>query len=303
MSPLPKEVLKESWLVLKTIGFSKTYVVEFNSHSVSFLTDTPYTKWWFHRNRRRGMRNGWHEPPVTFLLERLARVSSGFVDIGAHLGYFSILFASGAERRSLAIELDPANFAELKRGVAFQPTAIRQRIEVVHCGISDVGGTVYLPAAGSLSPSRSIAAAGRIEDRQAVEITTLDEILRSRRLAPDVVKIDVEGFEVKVLTGATDTISEFKPVLIIEIHPQELRKLNDEPSMVTRFLRNRGYMIFAFDDHRARGLSSQTEIDELTKRSNHDIVCIHKDDARRFALGECGWSVDAAPEPTGGSRP
>jgi FkbM family methyltransferase len=283
---LVKRLSTWSWLELKTIRFPDSYRVEFNSHEVNFLTDTPYTKWWFHRNRRRGMRNGWHEPPVTFLLERLARVSSGLVDIGAHLGYFSILFASAAEKRSLAIELDPSNCAELKREVAFQPTAVRERIEIVHCGISDVAGTIHLPLARSLSPSRSINATEKSKDSRAVAITTLDEIVRSRRFVPDVVKIDVEGFEARVLAGASETISRFKPVLVIEIHPKQLYAIGHDPSMISRFLRDRDYVMFAFDDHRAKDFSVQTEIAEPTKRLNHDIVCFHKDDDRRFTPAE-----------------
>jgi FkbM family methyltransferase len=286
LASLLKRFSRWSWLELKTIRFPDSYGVEFNSHDVNFLTDTPYTKWWFHRNRQRGMRNGWHEPPVTFLLERLARVSSGLVDIGAHLGYFSILFASTAEKRSLAIELDPSNCAELRRGVAFQPTAVRERIGIVHCGISDVAGTIHLPLARSLSPSRRITATEKSKDSRAVAITTLDEIVRSRGFVPDVVKIDVEGFEARVLAGASETISRFTPILIIEIHPKELCAIGHEPSMISKFLRTRDYVMFAFDDHRAKDFSGQTEIAELTKRFNHDIVCFHKDDARRFTLAE-----------------
>jgi FkbM family methyltransferase len=268
----------------RTITIPNRYDVDFASFVVSFLSDRPYTKQWFHRNRQSGAHKGWHEPSTTFLLESLAQDKSSFVDVGSHLGYFSILFSSITGNKSLAIELDPSNFEELKRAVAFQPAVIRDRIAIVHCGVSNVAGTIELPAKRALSPGRSICAAREIEGRRVtVEILTLDEVIRRHEFAPDIVKIDVEGFEFNALRGAANTISMFKPILILEVHPQHMCRIGHNPSMVSRFLRDRGYTMYAFNDHRSKDVSPCTEVHEITNMNNHVVVCVHEND-RSVAL-------------------
>lgn len=158
-------------------------------------------------------------------------------------------------------------------------------IDVVHCGISNTADIIYLPAKRALSPRRSISAITKREGSQvAVEIMTLDDVIRSRGFTPDIVKIDVEGWEVNVLNGATKTIHVFKPILIIEVHPRQMRNIGHNQEMVSLFLRDHGYLIYAFDDHRTKGFSPLIEVCKLTKTFNNDIVCIHKDDVRLFSL-------------------
>ena len=268
-----------------TIAIPESYEIEFSSHLVSFQTDRPYTKKWFHRNRRLGTHKGWHEPSITFLLENLSRVDSAFVDVGSHLGYFSILFSSIPGNKSLAIELDPSNFNELQRAVAFQPMAIGERIAILHCGVSDAAGTIALPAKRPLSPSHSITAAARAESNQVkVEIATLDEILQSRNFIPDIIKIDVEGFEVNVLHGADIVLSTVKPLLIIEVHPQHMAKTGHDPSMIKIFLNERGYIIYSLDCHRSTVISPLTEVNQITNTHDHGIVCVHETDSARRSL-------------------
>lgn len=294
MKEQAKTVLRRLGLLSYTVGLRrffttiktpKRYNIEFASCEVSFLTDRPYTKEWFHRNRKHGAYKGWHEPSITFLLESLSRVDSTFVDVGSHLGYFSILFSSIAGNRSLAIELDPSNFEELQRAVAFQPIAIRERITILHCGVSDAADTIALPAKGPLSPSHSIATAGRTKGhRISVDIITLDDILQSCDFAPDIIKIDVEGFEVNVLKGADTVLSKVKPLLIIEVHPHHMDRIEHNPSMIQVFLRDRGYIIYSIDNHRSRGVSPLTKVHQINKTDDHVIVCAHENDSARRSL-------------------
>jgi FkbM family methyltransferase len=268
-----------------TIKSPKSYDIEFASCVVSFLTDRSYTKEWFHRNRKRGAHKGWHEPSITFLLEHLACVTSRFIDVGSHLGYFSILFASIPGNRSLAIEFDPSNFEELKRGVAFQPAAISARIAIVRCGVSDAADTIDLPAKRELSPGHSILRDRRTKGAQVkVSVVTLDEVSQTYDFAPDVIKIDVEGFEASVLKGAANIVSRFKPIIIVEVHPQYMSSIGHNTSMISTFLKGHGYRMYAFDDHRSKNVSPLTEVHEITRAYDHVIVCVHENDSAGCSL-------------------
>jgi hypothetical protein len=125
--------------------------------------------------------------------------------------------------------------------------------------------------------------------RAKVHIVTLDELVQSRAFAPDIIKIDVEGSEFNVLTGAAQVLSMFKPLLIIEVHPEHVSKIGHDPSLISAFLQDRGYMIYSFDDHRSTGVSSLTEIRKITKAHDHVIVCVHQTDSdRRLSLTATG---------------
>jgi len=264
--------LRERW---RALGVPRVYEVAVDGRPVRFLTDHPYTKWWFHRNRRDGFLGGWHEPSVTAFLVEAIRTRETFVDVGAHLGYFSVLFATRPGHRALAVEFDPSNAFELGRQVAFQPADIRRRIEVVHCGIADAPGELAVPQARPLYPGHAaVPATGDPRDSVRVPILPLDQLVRERGFAPEVVKIDVEGLEERVLEGASEVLERFRPVLLIEVHPEKMGAFGSTPAAVGHRLERAGYRLFTFADHRAHHLSPLSEAWDPGARTNHDLVAV-----------------------------
>lgn len=58
---------------------------------------------------------------------------------------------------------------------------------------------------------------------------------------PDVIKIDVEGHELKVINGLIQTIRVIRPLLFLELHPEMIRRENDNISDLLTFFENAGY--------------------------------------------------------------
>jgi len=93
--------------------------------------------------------------------------------------------------------------------------------------------------------------AGLCEDRNAgarmltcgsdIEIKTLDSLNIPRLNG---MKIDAEGFELKVLIGAEKTLQKFKPWLVLEFNSEALKQNNTTPEMIIKWLGDRGYSIF-----------------------------------------------------------
>lgn len=267
--------LKERW---RALGVPRSYETVVDGRKARFLTDHPYTKWWFHRNRRVGCVAGWHEPSVTAFLIEAARTRRTFIDVGAHLGYFSVVFAGRADRRVLAVEFDPSNAYELRRQLAYQPPAIRERIALAHCGVSDAAGEVAVPQARPLYPGhaaipRRPGARGQVP----VRLVTLDQLMGECGLSPEVVKIDVEGLEEQVLNGAGEVLARFRPVLVIEVHPEKMGAVGSTPGGVGAILGAAGYRLFVFADHRSRQLSPLSESWHPDIPGNHDLVAVPDD--------------------------
>lgn len=153
--------------------------------------------------------NGGHEP---FLAEDLSRVLDGgstFLDVGAHMGYFS-KFAQdvGVPAENIhAFEPDEFNYFVLK-----------QNCPGINHHNKFVSGTV------------------------SSDEITLDAYVDSR-FSPDVVKIDAEGLELAVLDEFTQTIEACHPRLYIEVHPGRLTDFEGTPKEVYDTLHRSGYTV------------------------------------------------------------
>ena len=152
-------------------------------------------------------------------------VGSGDVvwDVGANCGVFAIAAAvlSGARGFVLAVEPDPflARLLGQSGDLLKAPDA---RLEIVQAAVAEAPGSSAFKialrgrAASWLDGSEPSSQAGGTRSSLQVEVTTLDALLEKRRV-PTLVKLDVEGSEVRVLKGATHLLSEVRPVLLLEV--------------------------------------------------------------------------------------
>jgi FkbM family methyltransferase len=175
---------------------------------------------------------GWDafERPLPRYFYRAVQRSAGglIVDVGANSGFYSLLAASSSELvRVLAIEPVPYVFDILRRNV--RANGLRGRVRLLQCAASDQNGSgaLFMPTQehGLIETSASLrsdfknAHSGTIR----VRLRSLDRMIRGWRLAYPrvaVIKIDVEGCEQAVLSGARRTILSNKPIIFLEILPE-----------------------------------------------------------------------------------
>ena len=83
---------------------------------------------------------------------------------------------------------------------------------------------------------------GRSVLRQDVTATTIDEIVRSRNLTRlDLIKLDIEGWELRALIGASDVLEKFHPALFMEVNDRQLARAGDDADSLFNFLSQLGY--------------------------------------------------------------
>ena len=155
------------------------------------------------------------EPEVQDTVVGLLRPGDTFVDVGASVGFFTLLAARvvGPGGTVLAFEPSTAQADSLRTNVALNDLT---NVDVAETALSDRAGLAFLDAPGTAT-AKLVAAAG--PGAAAVETTTLDAYLRERpHVAPAVVKVDVEGHEEAVLAGMRETLRTVRPALIVELH-------------------------------------------------------------------------------------
>ncbi len=84
----------------------------------------------------------------------------------------------------------------------------------------------------------------------------LDDFCTEHRLAPDVIKIDVEGAELLVLRGARSTLAQHKPILFLSVHPTHLEAMGQSVEELAGLLRELGYEAHDADDTPTHRLGS-----------------------------------------------
>jgi hypothetical protein len=85
---------------------------------------------------------------------------------------------------------------------------------------------------------------GRADKLLTVEKQTGDELCRSLAFAPDLMKVDVEGHEIKVLRGLSKTIEQCRPLIFLEVHPARINDEGDSLAELSGMLEKRQYRVY-----------------------------------------------------------
>jgi FkbM family methyltransferase len=140
------------------------------------------------------------------------------VDIGANRGYFTLLFArlAGGEGRVIAFEPDSRSAKALGRSIALNGYT---NVTLVEAAVADISGAAAFhlgkePGYSTLTPQSDVVYIKG--PARCVTTTTLARSLRELRVTRvDVLKIDVEGADVKVLVGAREILGGSYPMRIM----------------------------------------------------------------------------------------
>jgi FkbM family methyltransferase len=186
------------------------------------------------------------EPRTTALFERILRPGDNYVDVGAHVGYHALLAARlvGARGRIFAVEPQPYNCAKLLTNAELNGFS---NIVVIAAAVGEAEGFVSLQSQARHDRSRLTLAGPGVNDGALTFVVpkiTLLWLVGAYGVQPvKLLKIDVEGFELEVLSGAGDalgTVAAFENI-VFEVLPGEGE---DRTRTIERLLRDRGYHMF-----------------------------------------------------------
>ena len=160
---------------------------------------------------------GRYETQKTAAIEPLIRENDVVFDVGAHIGYYTVLFSSkvGPTGKVFAFEPRQINLFLLKKHLR---TNRCHNVEILETCLGDEIGQVNFntnigTGTGHVSPRGNVS----------VPMTTMDELVFNGTLPkPDLTKIDVEGSEMRVFQGAVKVIETCRPRIVIATHSDTL---------------------------------------------------------------------------------
>lgn len=181
-------------------------------------------------------------------LYSLIRPGDIVLDVGTNIGETLLHFAKlvGESGYAYGFEPDSRNFKNVNANIALNEF---KNLHVFNLGVSDKKETVRLfrvdPHNLGMNRILNENEAKAFDDFTTIETDTLDNVIAENNIdRVDVIKIDIEGYEMHALRGAKGLIRKFKPKLFIEVGYTRLINLGTSPNEMVQFLIDLGYRVF-----------------------------------------------------------
>jgi FkbM family methyltransferase len=143
------------------------------------------------------------------------------VDVGANIGLYSVAIARLVYPSGKVFSFEPASESFMALLDHVRRNNLANMIEAYMCVIGDQPGGCIFTQDGVLGTNRIGGSKSQSKNAKTVfrEVRTLDQFFNQKRLLPDFIKIDVEGYEMSVLKGAQEILSRKKCPILCELHP------------------------------------------------------------------------------------
>jgi FkbM family methyltransferase len=202
-----------------------------------------------------------YEPEVWRALMNEVRVGDVIADVGSYVGLYTIALAQriGASGTVVAFEPDDSNSRELKQHVELNSVA--DRVRIVRAAVGEREG--FAEFASNLDSSFISGAIAASTKNKSVETqcVTLDGFFAGKKL--DLLKIDVEGYEQKVLEGATELLTDERRsprTIFIEVHPYAWSALGTTSDSILQLLKRFNYEVKEIGGQTVERISEYGEI-------------------------------------------
>lgn len=172
------------------------------------------------------------------------------LDIGGNIGLTCLEFAKKAPHgRVISFEPSVSNFKRLQENIALNSF---DNISLVNVGIGDAAGQFNLYNVVSSNPGMkrilNLESNENFES-ESIIIDTLENQLGKLNINEvHAIKIDVEGFEFKVLQSAAFILAKYKPILYIELDDSNLKDQNSSAGQLVNYLNNLKYKVYKADN-------------------------------------------------------
>lgn len=191
------------------------------------------------------------DPSLTNFIEKTVSSGDVVVDVGAHVGYFTLLAAGRVGPTGTVLSIEPNSFAvkELRQNVE-RSHLHNVLVEHTACGNSHTNVQLFLHTESNSSMASLSSANASSAVAVEVPCTTLDELCRQRGLSRiALVKIDVEGAELLVLHGMTRIMRKMRPAIVLELEPHLLAGFATSVTAIVRLLEDFDYSIWPLGGH------------------------------------------------------
>lgn len=198
----------------------------------------------------------------TYLIKNLSFKTGVAVDVGANIGYYSLIL-SKIVKKVISFEPGPQNLNVLRKNIASNKI---KNIEVVGKAVSDKKDNLKLGLSADNFGDHQVAVFDKSRSVVDIESISLDSYLSSEKVS--ILKIDTQGWEPNVISGAKRIIKRDKPTVFMEFWPAGYLRSGLDYVKMMDFLEKVYGRVYLIDDQLS--LVYPVSIDSLLKRCKTD---------------------------------
>jgi len=205
----------------------------------------------------------------TRLVQKLLRENSVFIDVGANIGYYSLLAASIIKKGKIfAFEVDKRALNNFYENINLNK--LEDKIDVIEKLVSDKDGYERFIVSSESEVNRIVGESENNKDFLKFPCIKLDSFAKEKNISfIDFLKIDVEGAEYKVLKGAEELLKEKRiKYLLFEVN-KNLKDYGKSKKDVFEMLSNFGYRIYKFVDGGDNFIEKLENFDSLSDETRN----------------------------------
>jgi FkbM family methyltransferase len=268
----PHRGLKYFLRVAKSLSIAdKTYKKRLHNNFCMLLNPTEHIQqqlFWY----------GCYEKELGDLLKKMLRPNDVFIDIGANIGYFSLLSATVSPSVKV-ISFEPVKdlFQKMNENLSINGS---KNIVAINAAIGEMNEQreLYLSTPDNLGMSSFHQPENYSGRKEKVEVIAFDDWFKTSGLTKiDLIKLDVEGSELAALKGMNAVLEKQKPALIVEINPQTLSLFGVKPLNIYNYLNQ-----FSFDGFLISENGRLEHLNSYEVNQTINVLFIHNDKKNEY---------------------
>lgn len=218
------------------------------------------------------------DPYCTKVFSEIVKKDWTVLDIGAHIGYYSLLASSlvGNKGRVYSFEPDPHNFSLLQKNILENNI---HNVELINKAVGEKKRKVTFHVNTRNTGDNRIFDNGQLRKEIKVQQIAIDEFLP--KIPVDFIKIDIQGSEMKAMLGMKKLLTMNRNIIILtELWPEGLEMSNSSISEYLTFLEKRHFYFYLVSEEKKEiSLTSKKDLLEeyaLQKLYDTNLVCTRK---------------------------
>lgn len=263
----PHRGLKYFLKAATTLGIiNKTYKKRLDENFFMLLNPTEHIQqqlFWY----------GFYEKELGDLLKKIIKPNDVFIDVGANIGYFSLLVAHRFSSATV-ISFEPVTdlYKKMNDNITLNNT---KNIISENVAAGELNGEkeIFVSAPDNLGMSSFHKPENYSGYKEKAKVVAIDEWFKGSGLPRiDLIKLDIEGSELAALKGMQEILQNFKPFLIVEINPGTLSMFTLKPSDIYNFLAQQGFKRFLILEN-----ARLKQPDEAETEQTMNVLFAHQD--------------------------
>lgn len=172
------------------------------------------------------------------------------LDIGAHIGLVSLPLSDVIDKQGYIYSFEPStvNNNYLKKHIRLNKKK-NIKIENYLVGNQDIESVNFYEASTPSGENSVIKKSDTLEIKKTQ--IKIDTYCKKNKIIPQVIKIDVEGYEISVLEGCEEVIKNYKPIIILSVHPSRIKTIGQNLKDLTDLI--------AYYEYNVKKISSTSE--------------------------------------------